>query len=130
MKKTLLIAIATLSLAACTTATTETTTVGNGITTATNVGVGVFKYAVDQKCRVEIQNHAAWKVASVAMTSAQQATALNNVCGCVSEKAPQNLTVVELGQVAVDQNARNQLVTKAVANTLNACYSEVMKSSN
>lgn len=130
MKKSLLTAIAILSLAACTTITTTgTNTVGNGITTATNVGMNVFKYAVDQKCRTEIQNHSAWKIASVAMTSTQQTTALNNVCGCVSEKAPQTVTVVELGQAAVDPTARTQIVSKVVANTLNTCYSEVMKSS-
>lgn len=127
MKKLLFVALASLSLAACSTTTPTGVAVTNGMTTAANIGMDVFKYTVDQKCRTEIQSNNAWKVASKVMTSAQQMTTLNNVCGCVSEKAPQTVTIVELGQAAVDTNVRAQVVSKAVTSTLSACYSEFVK---
>lgn len=128
MKKSLILAVlASSALTACTTGTVSSTEIANGMNTVTNVGVGVFKYAADQKCRTEIQNHQAWKSASVVMTSEQQSTVLTNVCGCVSEKAPQSVTAVELGQAAVDSNARTKIVANAVAKTLNVCYNNFMQ---
>lgn len=128
MKKSLiLMMLASCSLAACTTGNITSADIANGMNTATNASLGVFKYAVDQKCRSEIQNHQAWKLASIAMTTEQQSTTLTKVCGCVSEKAPQSVTMVELGQAAVDSNARTQIVANAVTKTLNSCYNDVFK---
>lgn len=57
--------------------------------------------------------------------TAEQKTALENkVCGCVSEKAPQNTTLAELGQAVIDENARVQIATSAVSKAIYACVSE------
>ncbi|MDO4450042.1 MAG: hypothetical protein Q4B79_03670 [Moraxella sp.] len=124
MRKLLLGALAsTMILTGCaTTATDSTTAVG----TATNVGMNIFKTAVDTQCRSELNNNNLYKTASLIMTDAQKTSLENKVCGCVSEKAPQSITLVELGQVAIDPSSRTQIVGGAVTKTLNACVSEAV----
>ena len=122
--------LATLALAGCTSTGTGTTT-GTGtntaITTASDIGMNVFKSAVDTQCRTEIEKQNAWRVASVAMTDAQQETVKTNVCGCVSEQAPQQVTIVELGNAAIDSSYRTELVANVVAKSLQSCYTSLVQ---
>lgn len=97
------------------------------IGTANNVGMAVFKAAVNQKCQTELQNNQYWRLGSVLMTSQKQAEVASNVCGCVSEKAPQSVTIVDLTTAAVDPTARNAIVARAVSNTLQQCVGEFVK---
>lgn len=122
MKKLLLGALAsTLILSGCATTGVDSTT---AMSTATNVGMNVFKTAVDTQCRTQLNSYNAYKVATTLMTETQKSSLENKVCGCVSEKAPQSVTLVELGQVAIDPTARTQIVGSAVTKTINACVSE------
>lgn len=127
MKKLTLLcaaAAASLTLTACVADGTQTT---NGVNTAANVGMTVFQVAVDQKCRVELKNNRVWQTASTVLSAEQKAAKESQVCGCVSEKAPQQVTIVELTQAAMDPNYRNQIVATTVAKTFNACYSSFIK---
>lgn len=127
MKKLTLLcaaAAASLTLTACVADGTQTT---NGVNTAANVGMTVFQVAVDQKCRVELNNNRVWQTASTVLSAEQKAAKESQVCGCVSEKAPQQVTIVELTQAAMDPNYRNQIVATTVAKTFNACYSSFIK---
>lgn len=122
----------TLGLTACanttgTTTGTTGTTVANGLNTATNIGTNVFKFAVDQKCRTELQANNAWRLLAATMTATKQSEMETSICGCVSEKAPQSVTVVELTQAATDPTARTKIVANAVAKTFSACYGEIVK---
>ena len=126
MKKFTLIALAGFALAGC--ATTNETAVQAG-TTATNVGLAIFSQAVDTKCRTEINNQPVYKTASILMTEAQKQALEDKVCGCVSQKAPQSITLVEMGQAAIDPNARTQIVTTAVSKTIQACVGEFVNKS-
>ncbi len=111
----------TLALTGC--ATTDATTASsNAIGTANTIGMNVLKVAIDNQCRSQIESQNAWRIASVAMTEAQQETVKSNVCGCVSEQAPQQVTIVELGNAAIDSSYRTQLVTRVVAKSLQSCY--------
>lgn len=122
MKKLFLSALAVATmLTGCATTGVDATT---AVSTATNVGMSVFKTAVDTQCRSELNNNSIYKTASLIMTDAQKSSLETKVCGCVSEKAPQSVTLVELGQVAIDPTARTQIVGGAVAKTINACVSE------
>ena len=51
----------------------------------------------------------------------------SEICGCVSEKAPQSVTAVDLATAAIDPAARNTIVTNAVTKTINACVAEAVK---
>ena len=97
------------------------------IGTANNVGMAIFKAAVNQQCQTQLQNNQYWRLGSVLMTSDKQAEVASNVCGCVSEKAPQSVTIVDLTTAAVDPTARNVIVARAVSNTLQQCVGEFVK---
>ena len=97
------------------------------IGTANNVGMAIFKAAVNQQCQTQLQTNQYWRLGSVLMTSDKQAEVASNVCGCVSEKAPQSVTIVDLTTAAVDPTARNVIVARAVSNTLQQCVGEFVK---
>lgn len=107
--------------------TAATNTAVNTIGTANNIGTAVFQAAVDQKCRSEITNNQYYKIAKVAMTAEQQTQLQTNVCGCVSQNAMQQVNIVDLATAATNPTARTQLVTQAVANTLQTCVGQFVK---
>ncbi|OLF39252.1 MULTISPECIES: hypothetical protein [unclassified Psychrobacter] len=111
--------LASLILTGCTTAGTNT---GTAMGTANEIGMNVFKAAIDNQCRSQIEKQSAWRIASVAMTETQEEAVKSKVCGCVSEQAPQHVTVVELGNAAIDADYRTKLVTRVVAKSLQSCY--------
>jgi hypothetical protein len=119
--------LATVALAGCTTTTGTNTTAGNAIGTANNIGMNVFKAAVDNQCRSEIEKQNAWRIASAVMTAEQKEAVQSNVCGCVSEQAPQQVTIVDMANAAVDSQYRTQLVTRVVAKSLQTCYANFTK---
>ncbi|MFB2537783.1 MULTISPECIES: hypothetical protein [unclassified Acinetobacter] len=120
---------ATMTLTAC--ATTGTGTSGidaaSAAGTATEIGMNVFKYAVDAQCRTQLRNNNTFRTVALAMTPQQQTQVENNICGCVTEYAPQSVTVVDLTQAAIDPNARAQIVSTAVQKTLTACYGKFVR---
>lgn len=129
MKKLLAstVMLATVALAGCTTTGAANNGTGTAIGTANEIGMNVFRAAIDNQCRSQIEKQTAWRVASVAMTEAQQESVKSNVCGCVSEQAPQQVTIVELGNAAIDSQYRTQLVTRVVAKSLQSCYASFVK---
>ncbi|MDQ9027816.1 hypothetical protein [Acinetobacter nosocomialis] len=112
-----------LALTAC------ATTPGAGSTeTATQqLGMTALKVAVNAKCITEINNVAAWKTATKLMTAEQRDSIQTNVCGCVSEKAPNSVTAVDLATAALDPAARATVVNQVVSNTVNACVAEALQ---
>lgn len=119
--------LATFTLAGCATTDGTNNNAGNAIGTANEIGMNVFKSAIDNQCRSQIEKQNAWRIASVAMTETQQESVKSNVCGCVSEQAPQQVTLVELGNAAIDSQYRTQLVAKVVAKSLQSCYTSFTK---
>ena len=128
MKKLLAVSalMTSLALSGC---VTNGTTVdsGNAVGTATNMGMALFKTAVDAQCRNELEKQNAWRIARVAMNSQQEELAKTKICGCVSEQAPQQVTVVDMTNAALDPQYRAQLVTKVVARSLQTCYASFTK---
>ncbi|WP_133105177.1 hypothetical protein [Psychrobacter sp. S4(2024)] len=118
--------LATLALAGCA-STGGNTNAGTAMGTANEIGMSVFKAAIDNQCRSQIEQQNAWRIASVAMTEAQEEAVKGRVCGCVSEQAPQQVSIVELGNAAIDPQYRVQLVARVVAKSLQSCYSSIVK---
>jgi hypothetical protein len=119
--------LATFALAGCATTPDANNTAVNTVGTATNIGMNVFKVAVDTTCRTEIEKQNAWRLAKVALTAEQQEAAKTKVCGCVSEQAPQQVGIVEMTNAAIDSKYRNQLVAQVVTKSLQSCYSSMIK---
>ncbi|HGY4638446.1 TPA: hypothetical protein ACNV0F_001077 [Acinetobacter baumannii] len=130
MKK-LMLAVAPVVLALTACATTTGTGTGTGgasaQTTTQQLGVAALKVAVNAKCITEINNVAAWKTATKYMTAEQRDSIQTNVCGCVSEKAPNSVTAVELAAAALDVNARATIVNQVVSKTVNTCVAEALQ---
>lgn len=126
MKKTFgaLCAMAMLCSACATDGTLAT---GDNQTTAQQLGMTAIKIAINAKCTTELNNQPAWQVMSRAMTTEQQQTVQSNICGCVSDKAPENITAVDLATAAIDPTARATIVSNAVTRTLNQCVAEALK---
>lgn len=128
MKKLLAVSamMASIALTGCA-ATGTTADANNTVGTATNVGMNIFRTAVDAQCRSELEKQNAWRIARVAMNSEQEEVAKTKICGCVSEQAPQQITVVDMTNAALDPQYRAQLVTKVVAKSLQTCYASFTK---
>ena len=118
--------LAALGLSGCTT-TGGTPNAGDAVGTASNIGMNVFKAAVDNTCRSEIEKHNAWRIARVAMSAEQEEAVKTKVCSCVSEQAPQQVTIVDMTNAAIDKEYRAKLVTKVVAKSLQSCYANFTK---
>lgn len=131
MMKKMMLAVAPVVLALTACATTTGTGTGTGgasaQTTTQQLGVAALKVAVNAKCITEINNVAAWKTATKYMTAEQRDSIQTNVCGCVSEKAPNSVTAVELAAAALDVNARATIVNQVVSKTVNACVAEALQ---
>ncbi|HEX5382491.1 MAG TPA: hypothetical protein VFW61_09710 [Acinetobacter sp.] len=112
-----------LVLTACATTETATTTA----TTSQQVGMAAIKIAINSKCVTELNNTPAWKTATRLMTAEQKQNIQTDICGCVSEKAPQNVTTLDLATAAIDPTARATIVNQVVSETVNACVSEALK---
>ena len=61
------------------------------------------------------------------MTKNQKQQKKKQICKCVGKNAPTVLSPLELALAAVDSKARTALTGVAVAKTMNACLSEVIK---
>ncbi|MBS9780276.1 MAG: hypothetical protein KGV51_06590 [Moraxellaceae bacterium] len=128
------IACSTLLLSACagmpmtmpTTSPTPNTT-AQTINTGVSIGKVAFQMAVNTKCNTQIEKSKIWKTAKLVMTPSKQQQVKYNVCGCVSQKALENVTIDQLTIAAVDANARKALMVNSVTNSLTSCYGQVMK---
>ncbi|ENU19258.1 hypothetical protein F994_02114 [Acinetobacter bohemicus ANC 3994] len=127
MKKLIAVLVPlTLALTACVSTNTTTGTAGMQSTTQ-QLGNTALKIAINAKCTTELNNTAAWQTATKLMTATQKQNIQSEICGCVSEKAPQSVTAVDLATAAIDPAARNTIVTNAVTKTINACVAEAVK---
>lgn len=127
MKKLIAVLVPpTLALTACVSTNTTTGTTSMQSTTQ-QLGNTALKIAINAKCTTELNNTAAWQTATKLMTATQKQNIQSEICGCVSEKAPQSVTAVDLATAAIDPAARNTIVTNAVTKTINACVAEAVK---
>ncbi|MEB3767890.1 hypothetical protein [Acinetobacter sp. MD2] len=96
-------------------------------TAAQQIGMTAIKVAINAKCTTELSQVPAWKTMSKALSAEQQQTAQSNICGCVSEKGPENVTAVDLATAAIDPAARTTIVSNTITHTLNQCMTAALK---
>ncbi len=126
MKKLMaMLAPLALTLTAC--ATMDSTGTSSAGTTTQQLGTVALKIAINAKCTTELNNLPAWKTATRLMTTDQKTNVQGEICGCVSDKAPQSLTAVDLATAALDPAARATIVSNAVTKTINACVAEAVR---
>ncbi|GAA5183607.1 hypothetical protein GCM10023345_12300 [Acinetobacter kookii] len=115
-----------LALTACVSTNTTTGTAPTTQSATQQLGMTAIKIAINAKCTTELNAIPAWQNATKLMTATQKQNIQTEICGCVSEKAPQNVTAVDLATAAIDPAARNTIVSNAVTKTINACVAEAM----
>jgi hypothetical protein len=103
VKKLLLALPVLFVLNGCVAPNTNTSTTPS---TSQQLGVTALKVAVNAKCMSEINTLPAWKTATRLMTTEQRENIQMDVCGCVSEKAPNSVTTLELATAAIDPSGR------------------------
>lgn len=116
-----------LILSACTATGTSSTGGAETQTATQQLGNAAIKIAINAKCTTEINNIPAWQTATKVMTSTQKQNVQSEICGCVSEKAPANVTTVDLATAALDPTARATIVSNVVSKTINACVQEAVR---
>ena len=92
--------------------------------TVSNIGMSLFKSAIDQKCRTELNNQPLYRSVSLIMSDNQKQAVEDRVCGCVSERAPESVSLTDIGRAALDPTARAEVVATAVTKTLSACVND------
>ena len=116
-----------LVLTACVATDTTTGTTSTTQSATQQLGTAAIKIAINAKCTTELNNIPAWQNATKLMTATQKQNIQTEICGCVSDKAPQSVTAVDLATAAIDPAARNTIVSNAVTKTINACVAEAVK---
>ena len=116
----------TLALTACVSTDSMNGTTSTQSATQQLGGVAL-KIAINAKCTTELNNIPAWKTATKLMSSTQKQDIQSEICGCVSEKAPNSVTTIELATAAIDPTARATIVNQVVSETVNACVAEVLR---
>lgn len=116
----------TLALTACVSTDSMNGTTSTQSATQQLGGVAL-KIAINAKCTTELNNIPAWKTATKLMSSTQKQDIQSEICGCVSEKAPQSVTAIDLATAAIDPVARNTIISNAVTKTINACVAEAVR---
>jgi len=114
-------------LSACTATGTSTGANTAGTQAAQQLGSAAVKIAINAKCTTEINNIPAWQAATKLMTQTQKQNIQAEICGCVSEKAPESVTAVDLAVAAMDPAARATMVSSVVSKTINACVQEAVR---
>ena len=80
-----------------------------------------LKPVIEYQCKTELQATKVWKAASIFMTEDEQQQSLSQVCGCVSEHATDDVAVKELIHALFDEQAKNELISKAITNSVRGC---------
>ena len=64
---------------------------------------------------------------ALAVTAEKQQQWEDQICGCVSEEAPNSVTVTDLVQAATNESARASIVGNAVTKTVTSCLNRFVK---
>ena len=80
-----------------------------------------LKPVIEYQCKTELQATRVWKTASIFMTDDEQQQSLSQVCGCDSEHATDDVSVKELIHALIDEQAKYELVSKAITNSIKGC---------
>ncbi|MFC6051544.1 hypothetical protein A6M14_05725 [Acinetobacter sp. Ac_877] len=85
-----------------------------------------LKPVVEYQCKAELQTTKIWKTASIFMTEDDRNQTLSQVCGCVSEHASDDVSIKELFNALIDEKAKDQLVSKAIVNSIRGCVVQAL----
>ena len=137
MKSLIIGAVTALTLAACAGGTGGSDLgglLGGGTSSsnstggaATAIGKSLIQNYAHNQCSVEFNKRQEWRLVALAVTAEKQQQWEDQICGCVSEEAPNSVTVTDLVQAATNQSARTGIVANAVTKTVTSCLNRFVK---
>ena len=137
MKSLIIGAVTALTLAACAGGTGGSDLgglLGGGTSSsnstggaATAIGKSLIQNYAHNQCSVELNKRQEWRLVALAVTAEKQQQWEDQICGCVSEEAPNSVTVTDLVQAATNQSARTGIVANAVTQTVTSCLNRFVK---
>ena len=87
----------------------------------------MLKPVIEHQCALELKDSNLWKASTFLMTPPNKLQFQNEVCGCVAENALNDVPATELAHAAVSTDAKNQLIHKAVLNTVKGCVIQLKR---
>ena len=107
MKALIISAVAALSLAACAGGNGgsdlggllgggSTSSNGSNGGAATAIGKSLIQNYAHNQCSVELNKRQEWRLMALAVSAEKQQQWEDQICGCVSEEAPNSVTVTDL----------------------------------
>ena len=94
---------------------------------ATSIGKSLIQNYAHNQCSVELNKRQEWRLVALAVSAEKQQQWEDQICGCVSEEAPNSVTVTDLVQAATNESARASIVGNAVTNTVTSCLNRFVK---
>ncbi|RKG31075.1 hypothetical protein [Acinetobacter tianfuensis] len=92
-----------------------------------STAVKILKPVIERQCAIELNDSRAWKASSYLMTEANKQAFEKEVCSCVGENALNDVGVMEIAQAMLTEEAKNELVRKAVLNSIKSCVLQSKK---
>ena len=120
MKKALLLGVVATLLSACAVdGSSSASSIGSNMSVS-NIGSSLVKIAIDNECRIELNNRNEWRMIALAMTADKQREWENKICGCASEEAPNQITAADMTQL-LSESGRTKVAAEVTAKTVTAC---------
>ena len=94
---------------------------------ATSIGKSLIQNYAHNQCSVELNKRQEWRLVALAVSAEKQQQWEDQICGCVSEEAPNSGTVTDLVQAATNESARASIVGNAVTKTVTSCLNRFVK---
>ena len=94
---------------------------------ATSIGKSLIQNSAHNQCSVELNKRQEWRLVALAVSAEKQQQWEDQICGCVSEEAPNSVTVTDLVQAATNESARASIVGNAVTKTVTSCLNRFVK---
>lgn len=94
---------------------------------ATSIGKSLIQNYAHNQCSVELNKRQEWRLMALAVSAEKQQQWEDQICGCVSEEAPNSVTVTDLVQAATNESARASIVGNAVTKTVTSCLNRFVK---
>lgn len=94
---------------------------------ATTIGKSLIQNYAHNQCSVELNKRQEWRLVALAVSAEKQQQWEDQICGCVSEEAPNSVTVTDLVQAATNESARASIVGNAVTKTVTSCLNRFVK---
>ena len=94
---------------------------------ATSIGKSLIQNYAHNQCSVELNKRQEWRLVALAVSAEKQQQWEDQICGCVSEEAPNSVTVTDLVQAATNESARASIVGNAVTKTVTSCMNRFVK---